>query len=105
MDTKDLLDLCKKAGFDIKNQLSSLEPEQRDQIVELARRGSSPPPAPPKAPPAVVDQRVRILDQPRRPRLATPSPAAPPETPAAATTPPPPAAPAAAEAPPAPAAT
>src|SRR5947207_13649176 len=67
MDTKDLLDWCKKAGFDIKNQLSSLEPEQRDAVLELIRRGGSASTATtPRTPPTVPDQRVRILDQPRR---------------------------------------
>ena len=27
IESKDLLDLCKQAGFDVKNQLSSLEPD------------------------------------------------------------------------------
>ena len=32
MESKDLLDLCGKLGLDVKNQLSNLDPEQRDQI-------------------------------------------------------------------------
>src|SRR5437867_3108851 len=53
MESKDLLDLCRQAGIDVKNQLSSLEPEQRDAVEQLARRGSKggvavapPPPKP-----------------------------------------------------------
>jgi len=30
MESKDLLDMCRQAGIDVKNQLSSLTPEQRD---------------------------------------------------------------------------
>ena len=33
VDTKILLDMCKQAGYDVKNQLSNLEPEHRDAIV------------------------------------------------------------------------
>src|SRR5207237_805835 len=32
MESKDLLDFCRQAGIDVKNQLSSLDPEQRDLI-------------------------------------------------------------------------
>ncbi|MFN4260124.1 MAG: translation initiation factor IF-2 N-terminal domain-containing protein, partial [Gemmataceae bacterium] len=39
VETKDLLDMCKQAGLDVKNQLSSLDPEQRDAIEELVKRG------------------------------------------------------------------
>src|SRR5262245_60142718 len=98
MDTKDLLDLCKKAGFEIKNQLSSLEPEQRDAVLEWMRRGSSAPtPATPRTPPAVPEQRVRNLDQPRRARRDEPARAPAPQPPAAPVE----TAPAAAPAPPA----
>ncbi len=41
MESKDLLDLCKQHGIDVKNQLSSVEPEMRDDIVALVKRGSS----------------------------------------------------------------
>ena len=40
VDTKILLDLCKQSGFDVKNQLSNLEPEQRDALEEMVKRGS-----------------------------------------------------------------
>ena len=33
MESKDLLDMCKQHGIDVKNQLSSVEPEMRDEIV------------------------------------------------------------------------
>lgn len=39
LESSDLVKLCQKHGIDVKNQLSSLDPEQRDMIVELLRRG------------------------------------------------------------------
>jgi translation initiation factor IF-2 len=82
--TKDLLDLCKQAGLEIKNQLQALEPDQRDLIEELVKRRQSPAAsAPPARPgPSVVppvNRPMRTLDS-RRPE----SPRAP-ETPAAET--------------------
>ena len=47
IESKDLLDMCKKAGFDVKNQLSSLEPEQRDAVVEMIKKASHKPAAAP----------------------------------------------------------
>src|ERR1700730_17893879 len=41
IDSKDLVDLCKQAGIDVKNQLSSLDPEQRDAVELLVRRGGA----------------------------------------------------------------
>ena len=39
VESKDLLDLCKQAGFDVKNQLSNLEPEQREALEQTVKRG------------------------------------------------------------------
>src|SRR6266853_4532884 len=39
VDTKDLIDMCRQAGIDVKNQLSSLDPDQRDAIVKLLKGG------------------------------------------------------------------
>src|SRR6266446_6257493 len=39
VESKDLLDLCRQAGFDVKNQLSVLDPEQRDAVELLVRKG------------------------------------------------------------------
>ncbi len=83
MESKDLLDLCRQHGIDIKNQLSSIEPEQRDQIINLTKRGpaaaggaATRPAAPPVLPPA----RVPVLGQQRRgPEAAPPPPAHKPE--------------------------
>ncbi len=41
MESKDLLDLCKAHGIDVKNQLSSVEPELKDEIVAMVKRGSA----------------------------------------------------------------
>src|SRR5262249_7522196 len=53
MESKDLLDLCRQAGIDVKNQLSSLDPEQRDAVELLVRQGGqggvAVAPPPPKA--------------------------------------------------------
>jgi translation initiation factor IF-2 len=92
LDTKILLDMCKQAGFDVKNQLSNLEPEQRDALVEIVKRGAqaAKPAAPPKPVTPVVspDQRaVPNLARPRReaePARGQPAPTVPvtPESPA-----------------------
>ena len=39
VESKDLLDLCRQAGFDVKNQLSVLDPEQRDAVEVMIRKG------------------------------------------------------------------
>jgi translation initiation factor IF-2 len=40
MDTTDLLRLCKQAGFDVKNQLSSLDPDQQVKLEEMVKKGT-----------------------------------------------------------------
>ena len=39
VDCKDLIALCHRLGFDIKNQLSSLEPAQREQVETIISKG------------------------------------------------------------------
>lgn len=39
MESKDLVDLCRAQGLDVKNQLSSLEAEERDAIELLIKKG------------------------------------------------------------------
>ncbi|MFM7098420.1 translation initiation factor IF-2 [bacterium] len=39
VDCKDLIALCHRLGFDIKNQLSSLEPVQREQVETIISKG------------------------------------------------------------------
>jgi translation initiation factor IF-2 len=92
MESKVLLDLCRQHGIDIKNQLSNIEPEQRDQIVALVKRGSGGAAAPATtAPPSLPPAKVRILDVPRRsnepPARRQPEPEAAPAKPAAPTAP------------------
>lgn len=41
VESKDLLDLCRQAGIDVKNQLSSLDPEQRDAVLVLLKKGGA----------------------------------------------------------------
>jgi len=79
IDSKDLLEMCRQAGYDkVKNQLSSLDPEQRDAIELMVKKGSqagggvavaAPPKATPAAPagpvPVLTAQRPRTL--PSRP--------------------------------------
>ncbi len=38
LESKDLVDLCRAHGMDVKNQLSSLDPEQRDAIELLVKK-------------------------------------------------------------------
>jgi translation initiation factor IF-2 len=68
VESKDLLELCQKSGLDVKNQLSSLDPEQRDMIEALVKRGglNAAAPAAPKpaahAPLPDVQKTIRNLD-------------------------------------------
>ncbi len=69
VESKDLLDLCHQAGIDVKNQLSSLDPEQRDLVEQMLKRGGAgggtavaAPPAPAKAPTVVsLSRAVPVL--------------------------------------------
>ena len=45
MESKDLMVLCRSNGIELKNQLSTVGPELRDQIVELVKRGPATPAA------------------------------------------------------------
>ncbi len=38
MESKDLLTLCRQNGIDVKNQLSTIEPEVRDAVVQLVQK-------------------------------------------------------------------
>ncbi len=105
IETKELLELCKKAGLDVKNQLSSIDPEHKDMIVQLVKKGAHKPaplPAKSAATPVLpdVNKPIRILDTraKRETEIPRPAPPAAAEIPAAAS--PPPAAPAEPMAPP-----
>ena len=39
VETKDLIDMCRQAGIDVKNQLSSLDPDQRDVVLKMLKGG------------------------------------------------------------------
>ena len=94
IESKDLLDLCKKAGFEVKNQLSNLEPEQVDALKELIKRGPSTGPAASPAPrppsPTVLPEVGRAMpnltSRPRRDGEAARTHAPQPEHPAVAKT-------------------
>jgi translation initiation factor IF-2 len=112
MESKDLLDLCREAGFEnVKNQLSNLTPEQREVLVQMTKKGGGavavaapPKPVGPPVPP-VVTSKVRNLDALRSRRegeppsrgaspIASPTPVEPakvepPPAPAVQPTPPP----------------
>lgn len=92
LDCKELIDLCKGQGWDVKNQLSSIEPEQRDQLVQIIKRGGNKAPAPPApvadapprpAPGASIPLRPPVLSRPPRPVAPPPRPQASPKAPAA----------------------
>lgn len=97
IESKDLLDMCRAAGYDVKNQLSSLDPDQRDAIEALVRKGNrvgtavaAPPPS--TALPRDIHNKVRVLAPTRRPQESAAAPPAPPAAPVVV--PPAPAAPA-----------
>jgi translation initiation factor IF-2 len=91
VESKDLLDLCKQAGFEVKNQLSNLEPEQVAALKELIKRGpktqAAPPPRPvtPVVLPEVGKAVPNLTSRPRREVERTAAaPATPPAPPAEA---------------------
>ncbi len=81
MESKDLLDICHQAGYDVKNQLSNLEPDQREAIENLVRNkksggGGVAVAAPPAAPSVThLPGRPVVLTPQRPPVLAAPRPA------------------------------
>ncbi len=85
VESKDLLDLCKQAGFDVKNQLSNLEAEQVVMLKDMIKRGSkpaspAPTPAKPVTPmplPEVGKAMPNLASRPRREAEVVRPPAAP----------------------------
>ena len=71
IDTADLLRLCKQAGFDVKNQLSSLDPDQQVKLEEMVKKSSKS--AGPAAPAKPVT-RVVSPDEKGVPNSAPPRP-------------------------------
>jgi hypothetical protein len=102
MESKDLVALCRQNGIDVKSQLSTIEPEVRDQVVQLVQKKSGSPSVPPRAVPPTLpatERKVPVLDTKPRPapelgrtpskpttsvepggKAAAPAPTAPPET-------------------------
>jgi translation initiation factor IF-2 len=76
MESKDLMALCRRHGIELKNQLSNVSTEQRDQIIELVKRGPTAPAAPTRAAgpviPAVINRKVQTLES-RRPPAGKPA--------------------------------
>src|SRR5262249_26258815 len=121
LESKDLIDLCRQAGIEVKNQLSSLDPHQRDAVVHLVKQGGggvavAAPPKPASAiiphvmpPVPVLPAPVPVRREPEPTKVAPPPVKSPPapaaivppiETPAAPSpmeAPPPQVAPVAAE--------
>ncbi|HKI35828.1 MAG TPA: translation initiation factor IF-2 [Gemmataceae bacterium] len=92
LESKALLDICQELGYDVKNQLSGLDPDQREAIELRLKRGQGGGTAvlaPPKAaaPPVVAEKKVKVLDARVRPPqqgrpISIPSPPAQPAAPA-----------------------
>ncbi len=77
LESKDLIDMCQEAGLDVKNQLSSIDADQRDlieQMLKQKRSGAGATPATPRPVPSVA--RPTQLLKPI-PVLHTPKPLAP----------------------------
>jgi translation initiation factor IF-2 len=95
MESKDLVALCRQHGIEVKSQLSTIEPEVRDQVVQLVQKKGSASSGPASArststlsPP---DRKIPILDdKPKVPPVLRPTqkPTVPAEP--VAKTPPPP---------------
>jgi translation initiation factor IF-2 len=67
MESKDLVALCRQNGIDVKSQLSTIEPEVRDQVVHLVERHTSGPATGAHRPGGAsvlppVDRRIPVLD-------------------------------------------
>src|SRR5205814_2245595 len=85
LDSKDLVELCRQQGIDVKNQLSSLDPQHCDLIKLLVKKGTkaggvATAPLPPTAAPSLpsnLDTRIRVLPPQRKRETETAAPAAP----------------------------
>ena len=82
IDTGDLLRLCQQAGYDVKNQLSNLDPDQQKHLEEIVKKGSKAPAAPTPVKPvtkvvAPDEKAVPIISAPRAPKREVEAPRAP----------------------------
>src|SRR5262245_22052441 len=90
VESKVLLDICKELGYDIKNQLSSLDPEQIEAVTKRLKQGSKSAPAPATHTPPVLprDISTKVQTLPKKPtRVTAPEPPAPVTHPTSAPTP------------------
>src|SRR5207248_3924252 len=76
VESKTLLDYCKELGYDVKNQLSSIDPDQAAALTDRVKRGNQggvAVAAPTFVPPvnANLTNKVKTLTVPRKP---TPEP-------------------------------
>jgi translation initiation factor IF-2 len=98
VESKDLLDYCKELGYDIKNQLSSLDHDQTEALTQRVKQGNKvvAAAAAPVAPviPTVTSSRVQTIPRVAKPAAARPAPEVPEPAPAAPSIPTPTAAPA-----------
>ncbi len=81
LESKDLIDMCQQAGLDVKNQLSSIDADQRgmiEQMIKQKRTGTS---APPTAPATQPTHRPPPILKPipvlHTPKVTAPTPAIP----------------------------
>lgn len=95
VESKDLLEVCRQAGIDVKNQLSSLDPSERDTVVQMLKKGGGGTAvvAPPKSASPLIPQvstPVPVLHQGRPQPRKEPEPVPAASKPAVVTTTPPP---------------
>src|SRR5262245_16256201 len=107
VESKQLLDYCAELGFDIKNQLSALTPEQGEALIQRSKQGAKSSVSAATAPAPVIKSTLsnkvqtlsarptgRPVEAPAEPvpppptPTVAPTPAAPAQVPAAAPTPP-----------------
>src|SRR5437868_5389805 len=80
VESKELLDYCKELGYDIKNQLSNLNPDQCDALTQRVKQGPQGGVAvatAPIAPPVLsghITSKVKNLTHPARPAPAAAPP-------------------------------
>src|SRR5262245_66225707 len=92
VESKQLLDYCAELGFDIKNQLSALTPEQGEALIQRSKQGAKSSVTAAAAPAPVIKSTLtnKVQTLPTRPtgRVEAPAePVPPPPTPTVAPTP------------------
>ena len=71
MESKDLLTICRQNGIDVKNQLSTIEPELGDQIRQMVKKGGGVATAAPSKPVLPLPEKkiVNLDSQRKRPAV------------------------------------